>query len=406
MHLFTQPLKSCFSLLLLLLPVFQYGQAPEYPGYVNPGRDFAKYNRFTQSYPWIPELIGNKVLQRAVVVKEKGRHKTDTFGFDAQGRVQFMYLESMQVKKGFWYVYRPSTHWYVYHANGQLLNYRVKSKGEKDFHKEWTYLSTYKPARIITSEGLRVIDESVYTYNADSSLQKNENFVYKKGKAKSKTRYEYTYNDQKKISQVRLYKKNKTARIWNYECNDKGLLQQKDTTWVCTSQGHDNKGRKIMTRHVNEPGKPAYKHVMYYKMVNGKEELNETEHFVIRKNKERLTYAIHYPDSVEPFYCYTSYNKDGKVGMVNRLDYVYGLAKEKKLVKKEWKVLDKKGLAVSGSRETYNEKGLPLGVVHYGKQGKETGRVEILYNKDSEVLFKHWRKGKVFTSYKMSLWFY
>ena len=92
--------------------------------------------------------------------------------------------------------------------------------------------------------------------------------------------------------------------------------------------------------------------------------------------------------------------------MINRLDYVYGLAKEKKLVKKEWKVLDKKGLAVNGSRETYNEKGLPLGVVHYGKQGKETGRVEIWYNKGSEVLFKHWRKGKVFTSYKMSLWFY
>lgn len=399
-------MKHCFTLALVCGLMATKAQHPDYPGYSNPGRDFDKFNRFTQTYPWMPEFAAGKTLQMAVVTESKGKQRPDTFKFDSKGRLEYQYIGNLYVSNGLWYVKRPSTHVYTYADNGQLKEYTSSGKGFKPFHKEWTYLSAYKPLRIQSSKGSALVAEQVYTYNPDSTLQKNESLRYKRGKPKPGTRYEYLYNESKKIKRVVFVRKGKTRRIWNYDCNDKGVLQKKDTVWVCTSEGHDNKGRRIVTKHSSEYNGEEYKQVMYYKMVNGKEELNQLEHFRIKEKKELLRYSIHYPDSAEPYYLYVNYNTKGRALMMNRLDYVYRSNKDKLVSKKEWKLLDKNGRSTHGSLETYTDRGLPLQVLTYGKNGKELGRVDIRYADPLNIWFRHQKRNKTVLEYHLQLRFY
>lgn len=367
--------------------------------------DFIHTNYFKWNYPWMGNFTGNKKLKE-ISFKEIVRGKdSDFFCFNEKG-LPLKATYAHYFKNSLWQN-TTNIHEYSYNSNDDLVEVKHYDKRHRlKYSQAWSYFS---PRQLSSSQKRRngkLLAETMYSYNADSTLAKSENFSYRKGNKYLKSYYQYTYAAEKKLKTTAFYRKNKLRHTWNFDCDDRGKIVKKDTTSICTSEGHDNKGRKIILKHYTEDKKNDHKTVSFYKIVNNKEVINEFEDYKIKKNKEFLFYKIHYPDSLETFYSYKLYNSKGIVVFEEITNYYTYTQTFKSLKSKVRNSYSGKGKLYYSRSETFNEKGLPSLCRITGKKNKEYNKIEYVFASPTEINIQHYHKNKLKRSYKASLSFY
>lgn len=367
--------------------------------------DFLHDNYFKRNYPWMENFTGNKKIKE-INFKELVKGKDSTFFyFNERGfllkAVYAHYFENNTRQS------RTDIHEYRYNSSDDLIevkhfdkNHQLKYSGAWSYHSHRQLNSSQKSIKGTP------VKETIYFYNADSTLAKNENFNYKRGQKHLKSYYQYTYAPGKKLKATFFYRKNKLRHTWSFNCDDRGKIVKKDTTNICTSEGHDNKGRKIITQHYTEGKKNEFKTVTYYKIVNNNEFPNEFQNYKVKKDKEILFYKIHYPDSLEPFYRYTLYNSKGIVLFEEITNYYTYTQILKSLKSKTRNSYNRNGQLCYNSSEMFDEKGLPTLCRITGRKDKEYKKIEYVFVSPIEITINHYHKNKLKRSYRASLSFY
>lgn len=366
--------------------------------------DFKQLNYFSNNYPWMKNVMGNRRL-KSVVFQETLRNKQkEAFYFNEKGMPLKMYYSAM-FYDGLFKKRETYFHEFDYNDKDKIVESRSYTKKHKLIHStNLSYFSDNRCASVIQSYKGRPQSETNYTYQSDSSLFKNEKFKLSGGKKKLLSYYEYAYYPDKKIKSTKFYRKNKLKHTWNYDCDTRGKLQKKDTTSVCTQEGSDQRGRKVVTEHFSANKKKEQKNISYYKTINGKEVLNEFESYEIKNGKERLIFTTHYPDSLEPFHSFKTYGKKGHLVFENTTRYFVYTEKIKLLSSHENCWYKPNGKLVIKRSETFNEKGLPqLATVSGPKTNSYKLRIEYIFTNENEFKINHYRKNKLKKSFSCSI---
>ena len=349
-------------------------------------------------------VMGNRQL-KSVVFRETLRNKQEeAFYFNEKGMPLKMYYSAM-FYDGLFKKRETYFHEFDYNDKDKIVESRSYTKKHKLIHStNLSYFSDNRCASVIQSYKGQPQSETDYTYLSDSSLHKNETFKFSGGKKKLLSYYEYTYYPGKKIRSTKFYRKNKLKHTWNYDCDTRGKLQKKDTTSVCKQEGTDQQGRKVVTEHFSKNKKKEQKSVSYYKIINGKEVLNEFESYEIKNGKERLRLKVHYPDSLEPFHSFKTYGKRGQRVYENNTHYLVYSDKLKLLSSHENNWYKPNGNLDIKRIETFNEKGLPqLATISGPKKNSYNFRIEYVFTNEHEFKINHYRKNKLKKSFSCSI---
>jgi hypothetical protein len=361
---------------------------------------------FEWQFPWFKQMAGKQNLKEIHFDELNKNEEHEAYFFNEKSQV-IKTIFANKRKRGLGWQNKTNLREYDYTARGYLVESRLYRHGKEVYAQtKYTY---FKPGHLSSEQTWRktkIRSEKQFTYNSDSTLQRTEYFSYRRGKKKSNSFYVYTYNADKKIKTTQLFRKNKLKHTWHYACNERGELVKKDTTSVCTSEGMDRKGRKIVTRHTTGKKGAETKTVYYYKTANGEDMLNEMEVYVLKKNKEWLQYKIHHPDSSEPYYAFQHYRKNGSLSYENRSDYFLYTASEKLLKRKINHTYSRQQEIRTGRTETYHQTGLPDGSSITGRKNKEYGRTVYTFNNPGEFTISHYRKNKLKKVYKASYTYY
>lgn len=359
--------------------------------------DFTHISYLKWTYPWLENFTETKKLKQLTFTEVlKGKHE-DAFYFNEKGLVT----------KAVYRTNKAYLHMYAYDAKNNLVETKhFNPKNKLMYSQSWTYYSSKQFSSVKSSNKGRPEQETIYTYNKDSALIKNENFYFKKGVKKLRSYYLYSYNEEKKLASTKFYKKDKLKYTWNYSCDERGKIAKKDTTTICTSEGHDDKGRKIVTKYNTGSKKEVTKRVSYYRQSKGEDVLSEYRMYSMEKGVEVLRYSVHEPDSMEAYRSFKVYNRKGN--LVHQEIIVYSVySSTRKLIKnKESRYFDKAGKSTYARTESFDDRGLPNFCLQTGKNNKEYGKLEYIFSKDTDFTINHYKKSKLKKVYKASVSYY
>lgn len=367
--------------------------------------DFTYTHYFKWQYPWMETFLDGKKLKELRFRETVKGEESDAFYFNEKGlpvKAVYNYHQENNLRRR-----ATRTHEYTYTEQGQLAEARhYGRKGKFSHSTKWTY---YAPKQLLSIQRQRkhkLYSETLFGYNSDSTLAKNENFRYKRGVKRLQSYYAYTYDNDRQLKTTRFYKKNKLAHTWNFACDDRGKLIKKDTTSVCTSEGSDSRGRKIVTKYTTNTKKRSTKTVYYYTRINNSDVLSQVDNYVILKGREVIVYTLHEPDSVEAYHVYKLYNNKAEVILLDSTAYFkynrgIGIIQSKARAS-----YNKKGKTTFSRRENFNDKGLPVTCVLTGRNNREFGRIEYVYKDAGEFTVNHYRKSRLKRSYKAAISYY
>lgn len=355
-------------------------------------------------YPWLDNYTGTKKLKE-ISFKEviKGKDFT-SFILNEKGqpvREEFDFYYDNSLRKN-----NSKVLEYTYDKSDNVTEVKHFDKKHKlTYSQSWSY---YSPNQLSSTQRAlrgRPYEQTFYSYNEDSTLAKNETYSIKNGTESLQAVYLYAYYDDKKLRTTKFYKKNKLKHTWSYACDERGNIAKKDTTNICTSEGVDSRGRKIVTRFSSDKPGNITKTVSYYLVVNGNDQLSECQTYRVRKNKEVMTLAIHEPDSLEPFKSVRTFKDNGAVVYEDLVTYAVYTHAAKVLSAKNTRFFNNKNKITYQRLETF-KKGIPEICVEKGRHDREYVKLEYVFAGDKEFVINHYRKSKLKKSYKATVSYY
>lgn len=355
-------------------------------------------------YPWLESYTDNKRIHEMhfkEVVKGK---ESESFLYNEKGLLIKTYFDvyHQQVRRK----NVSKIHEYSYDKNNNLTEIKhFDANHHLMWSQSWTYFTDKQLASKLSTQAGKPYEESVYTYNPDSTLARNETYKFKKGAKSLRAYYVYNYYNDRKPKSSEFYTKNKLKHTWSYACDERGKITKKDTTSICNSEGLDNRGRKTVTSFSTNKNAKVTKVVSYYLQVNGKDQLSEYKSYTIKKNKEFMVYASHEPDSLEPFKSAKFFGDDGAIIYEDLVTYAVYNTKTKVLASKNLRHFSSRGQVAYQRLETFKD-GLPQTCVQIGKHNKEYGKMEYVFKGNNEFLVNHYKKSKLTKSYQTTISYY
>ncbi len=212
---------------------------------------------------------------------------------------------------------------FEYNNISELVESRsFTKKGRLNYMYLYEYFSPTKKKEVRFFQNNKLKNREVFKYNTDSSLKSYIFYCGNHNQQKAKYSYEYDYYSKQEIKQIRYYNsKNSVKRIWNYDCDKKGKIEDKKEMQVCKNTGTDIRGYSIETIFSSNIKGSKSKTTSTYYMFNGKKIQVRLEKFEYNRNKEYRTLDIHFADSLEPFYEITRFEKNGNIYLKDRVEY-------------------------------------------------------------------------------------
>lgn len=360
---------------------------------------------FAYEFPWMKSFQGEKKIKslsfREVVKNKPGtqyffNEKGETIKMD---RLEVLYYTDALRPLHISTIQRDFDH------QGRLTEQKMyDKKGRLLFLNKYEYFTDDKLSFHYSEKKGRPDSKTIFVYNTDSTIAKSEYYRLKKSANKPYSCYVFTYYADKKTKSTQYFKRGKLEHTWNYDCDERGKIVKRDTTLICTKEGSDIKGRKVVTRHFTDTQKKKEKKtVWYYKTVSGKDVLNETEEFIIKNGKEIPSLKIHFADSTEPFYSRKTFTRKGKPEAEQTDEYYTYTSNDKKLKSNTSKGYNKKCKLEFSRIQSYNKDGLPL-ETEWGQNRKNVTR--YIYTSDHSFTINHYRKLKLKRSYEAEIAYY
>lgn len=279
-------------------------------------------------------------------------------------------------------------------------------KGELTYSYYYEYLNQYKLKSSQTFKKNKKIAETLNEFNSDSNITEYRSFKIKDGIQKLQIKYQHEYYPDKQRKQTRMYNSKNTLKYtWNYDCNPKGEVQNKNSTQVCKNIGTDNKGRTVEVIFNTDPKGKKTKNIYTYVQYNNKKTPVSSEFYLIEKGKEIKKSELHWPDSLEKFYSYKYYDDKGRLLTETMNEYsIYN--HNEKINSISTSKYYYKGKLMNQYVIKCNERGLPLSSEKLDKNGKVINSSKYTYGKDSYTISSFNKKQRLIEEYNGKLSYY
>lgn len=189
-----------------------------------------------------------------------------------------------------------------YYYNDTLLIKTENKTSKTSIIRELSYNEKNLISKISVFSNNKKTIEKVYTYNEFGKVTEIKNILFSKKGKQDEYRLEREYNSKGKTSKERYYENDVLKRSWNYECNDKGTLNEPNkkiemTSSVCKFEEEANDGSYKIFERIIYSGKVYLNERSYTKdsiLIQEKRFYNETELINERNYEKSRTTQINY----------------------------------------------------------------------------------------------------------------